>query len=383
MLKPNALCVYCGHTPLHCLFSRAALLVSLATLLIIPAHCIVSASAPKPIWSSRGHAWKVIQHAYTTPPPPLKQRPDRMFTQKEIADYYTRTANAAGAIADMAKQFYTRYPDDVHAAKAREIYFNMLHAAVGLSSTSKIGELEAATALRIKDPKLDETARFQLSLRLLKSAVSGRQYAGDDAMRAELEKRALQLALAYPTHPEGVAYLLNLARAASPEKSSQLAREIMGITDDARIKSECSGLIARSAAVGRPFTLDLTKDNGGELHLSTLRGKVVLLLLWDSASSFSPKALWAVNQLNSTYHSRGLEVVGLNFDTDRTKADAVLEDLHLSATANLDIPAGSAFRDEFGIKTLPQCWIVDKKGVLRELKGERDPEGIVKKLLAE
>jgi hypothetical protein len=29
------------------------------------------------------------------------------------------------------------------------------------------------------------------------------------------------------------------------------------------------------------------------------------------------------------------------------------------------------------------CWFVDKKGVLRELKGERDPNGIFKKLLAE
>jgi hypothetical protein len=29
------------------------------------------------------------------------------------------------------------------------------------------------------------------------------------------------------------------------------------------------------------------------------------------------------------------------------------------------------------------CWFVDKKGVLRELKGESDPQGIIKRLQAE
>jgi len=333
--------------------------------------------------SAADRAWQAVKLAWETPPAPLKQLPDRMYTPEEIRAYYTRTANAAGAVADAAKQFYLRYPDHPQAAKAREIYFDMLHTAVALSSTDKIAELETATAERLKDPKLDDAARFGLSLRLLQSAVSGRQYAGDDAMRAELEKRAWQLARDYPGHTDGYKYLLNLARAAPPEKSAALCAEILASCKDAAIDAECRGLITRTAALGKPLTLTLALNNGKTLALENLRGKVVVLLFWDSAGRFSSKALWAVNELYKTYHARGLEAIGLNFDPDAAKMAATLKDVPVEWPQYRDVPAGRTVQDRFGLHTLPTCWFVDKKGVLRELNGERDPNGITEKLLAE
>ncbi|WP_119325219.1 TlpA family protein disulfide reductase [Capsulimonas corticalis] len=332
---------------------------------------------------SADRAWRALKHDQETPPEPLKQLADRMYSQKEIRDYYARTAERAGAVADEAKQFYAQYPKYPQAVSAREIYFDMLHAAVALSSTTKIAELEAATAERLKDPKIDDAARFQLSLRLLQSAVSGRQYESDDAMRAELERRARRLAQDYPGHPDGDKYLLNLARAAATEKSAALAREILARSRDEKIKAECQGLIRRSAAVNKPLALTLTLSDGKAWDLKQWRGKVALLLFWDSSSRFSPKALWAVNELYKKYHAKGLEVVGLNFDEDQAKATAALKDITLEWPQYRDVPAGRTVQARFGVDTLPMCWFVDKTGVLRERYGERDPDGFTQRLLAE
>ena len=347
-------------------------------------------------------AWQALQHARETPPEPLKEPTDHMLSQQEIKDYYALVAEQAGAVADEAKQFYTRYPDHAQADRAREIYFNSLHTAVEYGSTNKIAELEAVTAERLKDPKLDDDARFQLSLHLLHSAVSGRnrKYLSDDAVRAELEIRAWQLARAYPNHPEGYNYLMNLARAAAPEKSAALAREILASNQDEKIKNECQGLINRTTALNQPLDLTLALTNGRLLDLAKLRGRVVLLLFWDSSSRYSAKALWVVNELYKTYHPQGAEagapdakrpadqanalaVVGLNFDEDPAQAQAMLKDNKVEWPQYLDVPAGRTVQNRFGVHTLPMCWILDKKGVLRELKGESDPQGIIKRLQAE
>lgn len=346
-------------------------------------HAVRAAQKKAVTVSAADQAWKALKHACETPPPPLKQLPNRMYTQQEIRDYYTRTAKRAGAVADQAKAFAARYPLCSQAAKAQEIYFNMLHAAVALSSTTKIAELETATAQRQQDPKLDDTARFQLALRLLQSAVSGRQYESDDAMRAELEKRARQLAKDFPAHPDGEKYLLNLAVAADPEKSESLAREVLARSSDVEIKAECQGLINRSGAVGKPLALTLPLKDGKTLDLASLSGKVTLLLFWDSAARFSSKAVWGVNELYKTHHAKGLEVVGLNFDADQSKAADTLADVHPDWPQYYDVAARRTLQARFGVHTLPMCWIVDKKGVLRELHGERDPVGIVDRLLAE
>lgn len=353
-----------------------------------------SAVASNPLLSTRTHSavlassadreWKTLQHDYATPPPPLKQLPNRMYTDKEIHDYYSSVANRAGGVADEAKQFYTRYPKSSDAAKARDMYFEMLHTAVGYGSRKRVSELEAATAERLKTPKLDDAARFQLSMRLLRSTVSGRQYESDDAMRAELEKRALQLAREYPNHPDGYRYLMNLARVAPPAKSTALAREVLATCKDEKTRTECRGLITRSAAVGKPFELTLATTDGKTLDLRQMRGKPVLLLFWDSTSQFSSKAIWVIeNKIYKTYHAKGLEVIGLNFDADPSKAASTIKDYDLKWPQYLDRKSGWKLRDRFGVETLPLCWFVDKKGILRDIHGERDPIDVAEKLLAE
>ena len=333
--------------------------------------------------STAAQAWKTLKHDYDTPPPPLRQLADRMYTQREIQDHYARVADRAGAVADEAKAFYTRYAANANAMQAKDMYFEMLHTAVSSSAKSRIPELEAATAERLKNPKLDENGRFALSMRLLRSAVSGRQYESDDAMRRELEKRARRLARDYPDRPEGYTFLLNIARVAPLNKSVALAREVLAGSKDKTMRAESRGLITRAASFAKPLDLDLTTNDGRSLNLRQWRGKPILLLFWDSASRYSAKSIYIVNNIYHKYNAKGLEVVGLNFDDDLTKAQSMVNDYKLAWPQYLDKTGAWKLRGRFGVEAVPLCWFVDKKGVLRELHGERDPYGIAEKLLAE
>jgi hypothetical protein len=333
--------------------------------------------------SAADQAWNRLVEARAARPEPLKQLPDRMYTDKEMHNYYQGLADWAGGIADMARQFYTLYPDHPQAGAAQEGYFATLHQAVELGGTNRIPELEALTAERLKDPKLNEEARFKISLSLLQSVVSGRQYESDDAMRAELETRARALADQYPKRPEGCDYLMKIARRAKPEKMMALAREVMSRTSDEAIKRECRGLVNRGEAVNHPLDLKLTSAKGDPLNLEKFRGKVVVLLFWDSRAKWGSKSVWVVNNLYKSFHSKGLEVWGLNFDEDTNRVNEVLKDIPVEWPQYLDGLAGRTLETRFGVHTLPMCWFVDKKGVLRELTGEGEEEVITQRLLAE
>ena len=327
-------------------------------------------------------AWQALLHAQATPPEPLKQLPDRMYSEQEILAYYNLVATRAGEVADRARNFYTQYPDHAQAAAARKIYLEILYTSVESNTTNRIAELETVTRELQQAPGLEESARFQLSLHLLHSAVSGREHQNNEAMRAELEQRARQLARDYPQHADGVSFLLNLARAAAPDKSAALAREIPALTTDAKIKTECQGLLNRFAALGQPLKLKLPLAEGQVLNLEQMRGKVVCLFFWDAAGKFSAKAIWAVNGLYKTYHAQGLEIWGVNFDVNPAAASPLLKDNQVEWPQYYDLPAGGKIQQQFGYAQ-PMVWLVDKKGVLRELKAERGPEPMIKKLLAE
>ncbi len=305
-----------------------------------------------------------------------------MYAPDEIRAYYGRLAARSAALADQADGFAQQFPTNRHAAEARDLNFKLLQSAVGLGSTNRVAELEKATAERIRNTP-EETNKFELAQQLLHCAVSGRQYESDEAMRAELHQRARQLALDFPHHPEGVNYLFNLAENVPSNQCVVIAREAITLSPDTNFQATCRGLIHRAEAVGKPLDLKLALTNGAVLNLEAERGKVLVFLFWDSSSRFSAKAIWAVDQLYQKHKGKGLAVVGLNFDTDCAKARSLLADAKVEWPQYFDGLAGGMIQKQFGLRTLPACWIVDKKGVLRDLKVERNPEGLTEQLLAE
>ncbi|HYQ88253.1 MAG TPA: TlpA disulfide reductase family protein [Candidatus Binatia bacterium] len=70
--------------------------------------------------------------------------------------------------------------------------------------------------------------------------------------------------------------------------------------------------------------------DGGTLSLSDLGGRVVLLSFWVSWCGECHDQAPLVQQLFDAYRTRGLRIVGISYDTDRTKAETFRRDHEIS-----------------------------------------------------
>ena len=112
------------------------------------------------------------------------------------------------------------------------------------------------------------------------------------------------------------------------------------------------------------FTLN--KINGGELQLSSLRGKAVILDFWDTWCPPCRKALPHLQELSETY-SDDLVVVGVAMGREGlgkvrsfTQAQGLTFEMVLF---NNDM---NLIKDFGGIQSIPTTFLIDQDGVVRE-----------------
>ncbi|WP_197041242.1 TlpA disulfide reductase family protein [Chondromyces apiculatus] len=120
--------------------------------------------------------------------------------------------------------------------------------------------------------------------------------------------------------------------------------------------------------------------------ISGLRGKVVLLDFWATwcqpCRMMSPQ----LSKWQTTYASQGLAVVGVTTDDVPTATRTAQA---LSMTYAVASDAQAATMSTYGVRALPAMFVIDKKGVIRDVLVGYDPmrhaelEKLVQTLLAE
>lgn len=111
--------------------------------------------------------------------------------------------------------------------------------------------------------------------------------------------------------------------------------------------------------------ISLPDPNGDTIALSSLKGKVILLSFWASWDRPSMSHNIALKGIYGAYHSRGLEVYQVSFDTSRQEWVNALEfdELPWVNVSELSYP-DSRVAPVYNIEALPAVFLIDRKGAI-------------------
>jgi peroxiredoxin len=326
-------------------------------------------------------AWEELQGASQRPDPPAQWQ-IKEPSEKEQFDFFMPFVLA---LMDKSKDFYTRFPTNLHAGDARKQEFEITGVAVSLGATNQQARLDAEEKILLADPALSEDDRFGIRTGDLERVVKAKAAESEAAALAEFEKGVRALQKEFPKRPEILQMLLEVAGNLESTKARPILQEITNsVVASDEIKQSAAGELKKLDAVGKPVDLHFTAVDGREVDLAKLKGKVVLLDFWATWCEPCVEELPDVKAAYDKEHAKGFEIVGVSLDREKDSLTEFVASHKMEWPQFYDGQAwDNKFAKQFGIESIPAMWLIDKKGVLRELNAGTDLGGKVEKLLAE
>lgn len=164
------------------------------------------------------------------------------------------------------------------------------------------------------------------------------------------------------------------------EQLDKLRREF----PDHRATRRAAGELYRVTAVGRPFSLSHTTPDGKTIRTTDYLGRIVVVHFWAVWSDAAMRELPELIALHEEFKGRGLQLIGVNVDTDRKLIEEALEQHampwpHYFDEKGLENDALVAT----GVLKIPTYFVVDRRGILRGIDPGRGLRALVEKLFAE
>jgi len=129
-----------------------------------------------------------------------------------------------------------------------------------------------------------------------------------------------------------------------------------------------SGLVVGARIGNLAPDFQLKRLAGGNLKLSSLRGKIVILDFWDTWCPPCRRALPHLQELSQTY-AGDLVVVGVAMGRDgEAKVRSYIKENGLTFEFVLaDAPQYQVMRDFGGIRSIPTTFLLDRDGVIKNI----------------
>lgn len=113
------------------------------------------------------------------------------------------------------------------------------------------------------------------------------------------------------------------------------------------------------------FTLELL--GGGEVTLSELRGKPVVVNLWASWCPPCRAEMPAIQKVYQDYQDLGLVVLGVNTTNQDNEADAAAFVRQYKLTFPIPLDRDGAVSVRYELRGLPTTFFVDREGMIRSV----------------
>jgi peroxiredoxin len=143
-----------------------------------------------------------------------------------------------------------------------------------------------------------------------------------------------------------------------------------------------------AARAGQPAPgFRLITTSGQQVSLDSYRGHVVAVDFFASWCHPCRDSIPHLNEMSRKYGKQGLQVLGISVDEDGERAvRRFTEEQHIGYPVAL---AGESTATDFGVRSVPIMFVIDKKGKVSEIyrgfnvEVGRSAEQLIKKLLAE
>jgi thiol-disulfide isomerase/thioredoxin len=128
-----------------------------------------------------------------------------------------------------------------------------------------------------------------------------------------------------------------------------------------------STFTANATDVGQPapqFTLPALQQ-GQATALKDKLGKVIYLDFWASWCAPCRTSFPLLNKLHEKLKAQGFEVVAINLDEDKAKAEKFIQEIPVGFTVLHD--AKGEWADKYVVESMPTSFIIDKQGVVQKI----------------
>jgi len=119
--------------------------------------------------------------------------------------------------------------------------------------------------------------------------------------------------------------------------------------------------------IGEPapqFTLP-TLQQDQPFALKAFAGKVIYLDFWASWCAPCRTSFPLLNALHKKLKAQGFEVIAINLDEDKAKAEQFLKEIPVGFTVLRD--GKGEWADRYVVESMPTSFIIDKQGVVRHI----------------
>ncbi len=296
----------------------------------------------------------------------------------QAADPVAMAAKFTDASQAMAS-LIERFPDspEVWQARAMKIQFALVAAQISRQPAPKttVPDLEAILKAPNAPQEIKQTARIILI-----------QYHAINGPVADFEKQVDTFEKDYPDQklPGQIKLLLaSQLQSTNPEKAKKIEAEVAR-DKDGQVAAQAAAQAKKNELLNHPLPIKFTAVDGREVDLTKMPGKVILVDFWATWCGPCMQGVPEVVEVFKKYHDKGFEIVGISLDKDKEKLLAVTKAEGMTWPQYFD---GRGWQNEistaYGIDSIPQMWLVNKKGNLVSLNARQDLEGQVQKLLAE